>query len=169
MGNLLARFGDNRVAEGVAAYRADYGERGLFSCSPYPGIAEALATMRRTGARLIIATSKRRRFAVRIIDHLGFADLFEDIHGSEDDGTLDHKPALISHVIAKHRIASERCVMVGDRKYDIAGARANGIQSLGVLWGYGTREELQAAGASAIIAKTSALAPAALAQANGSV
>lgn len=169
MHNLLARYGDDQVTEGVAAYRADYSERGLFGSSLYPGIVEALSAMCRAGARLFIATSKRRRFAVRIIEHLGLADLFEDIHGSEDDGTFDHKPELVAYIIATHRIALESCVMVGDRKHDIAGARSNNIRSIGVLWGYGTRQELEVAGASAIIAKPSALPPAALIQANGSV
>lgn len=168
MSKLLARYGDDRVSEGVAAYRADYSERGLLGSSLYPGIVEALETMRQAGAQLLIATSKRRRFAVRIIENLGLADIFEGVHGSEDDGTLDHKPELVAHVLTRHRLASDRSVMVGDRKHDITGARANSIRSLGVLWGYGTRDELEAAGASAVIADTSELAFAALEQASGS-
>lgn len=169
MSELLARCGDDRVSEGVAAYRADYSERGLFGSSLYPGIVEALEALRRTGARLFIATSKRRRFAVRIIENLGLTDMFEGVHGSEDNGTLDHKPELLAYILAKHRLASERSVMVGDRKHDIVGARANSIRSLGVLWGYGTRDELEAAGASAIIANPSELAFAAFEQTNGSL
>ena len=168
MRNLLVRYGDDRVPEAVAAYRADYGERGLFGSAPYPGIVGALESMRNAGARLFIATSKRQRFAVQIIEHLDLAGLIDAIHGSQDDGTLNQKPELIAHVIAKQGIEARCCVMVGDRKHDIFGARANSVRSLGVLWGYGTREELEAAGASDIIAQTSALAHAALAQANGS-
>ena len=111
MSKLLARYCDNRVSEGVAAYRTDYSERGLFESSPYAGVVKALETMRRASARLFIATSKRRRFAVRIIEKLGLADLFEDIHGSEDDGTFDHKPELVAHVMARHKLESERSVL----------------------------------------------------------
>lgn len=164
---LLARYGDDRVAEGVAAYRADYGERGLFGTTLYDGIADALTVMRQAGARLFIATSKRRRFAVRIIDHLGLIAMFEAIHGSEDGGALDRKPELLAHIIAQHSLAPDRCVMVGDRKYDVTGARANGMRSVGVLWGYGSRAELEQAGASALIAHPAELPSAAYARATG--
>ncbi len=153
MATLLAHYGDDRVVEGVAAYRSDYSERGLFGSSLYPGVADALKDMRQAGARLLIATSKRRRFAVRILEHLNLTTLFEGIHGSEDGGALDHKPELIAHVIEKHALVRKHCVMVGDRQHDIMGARANSIRSLGVLWGYGTRDELLHAGASALVGK----------------
>jgi phosphoglycolate phosphatase len=168
MSKLLARYGDDRVSEGVAAYRVDYSERGLFGSSIYPGVVEALEAMRRASARLFIATSKRRRFAVRIIENLGLIDVFEGVHGSEDDGSFDHKSALIAHVLARHKLTVERSVMVGDRKHDVAGAQANSVRSLGVLWGYGTRDELEAAGANAVIANPSELAFAAFKQTSGS-
>ena len=168
MRTLLARYGDDRVVDGVAAYRADYGERGLFGSSLYPGIAEAIADMRQAGARLLIATSKRRRFATRIIEHLGLTDAFEAIHGSEDGGALDHKPELIAHVLARHGLVPEYCVIVGGRQHDFIGARANNIRSVGVLWGYGTRDELEDAGANALISRPAQLRASALAQANGS-
>ena len=167
MRTLLARYGDDRVVEGVAAYRADYGERGLFGSLLYPGIAGALADMRQSGARLFIATSKRRRFATRIMEHLDLTASFDAIYGSEDGGALDHKPELISHVVARHRLEPEYCVMVGDRRHDIIGARANNIRSVGVLWGYGTRDELEDAGASALISRPGQLRASALAQAHG--
>lgn len=148
---LLARYGDDRVAEGVAAYRADYGERGLFGTSLYAGIADALTVMQRAGARLFVATSKRRHFALRIIDHLGLTDSFEAIHGSQDGGALDHKPELLAHILAQHGLAPDHCVMVGDRKYDVIGARANGMRSVGILWGYGSRDELEQAGATIVV------------------
>lgn len=159
---LLARYGDDRVAEGVAAYRADYGARGLFGTTIYEGIADALTVMQRAGARLFIATSKRRRFAVRIIDHLGLTAMFEAIHGSEEGGAIDHKPELLAHILAQHGLVADQCVMVGDRKYDIIGARANGMRSIGVLWGYGARAELEQAGADAVVARPELLPGAAM-------
>jgi phosphoglycolate phosphatase len=162
MGVLLAPFGDDRVAEAVAAYRADYSQNGLYNCLPYPGIAQALAEFRQSGAQLYLATSKRRQFALRILENLNFASFFDGIYGSEDDGGLDHKPELIAHVIERHAIERSHCIMVGDRRYDVIGARANRIRALGVLWGYGTRGELESAGADDLIAEPLELPAAAL-------
>ena len=160
---MLARYGDDRVAEGVAAYRADYGARGLLASAPYPGIPEALDALRAAGARLMLATSKRRVFAERILAHTGLAPRFAAVHGSEPGGALDHKPELIAHILARHDLDPAACVMVGDRRHDIAGAHANGVRALGVLWGYGSRDELEAAGADALVGDPADLAAAALA------
>jgi phosphoglycolate phosphatase len=162
---LLEPYGDNRVAEAVAAYRADYGQNGLFKSLPYSGIAEALEGMRRSGARLYLATSKRTSFAVRILEHLGLAAFFDGIYGSEAGRALDHKPELISHVIERHALTQSHCVMVGDRQYDVTGAHANKMRALGVLWGYGSRDELEAAGADDIVSEPESLPAAALAMA----
>ena len=148
---VLERYGDDRVAEAVSAYRADYGQRGLFNSLPYPGVAEALTKIRDAGAQLILATSKRQEFAQRILEHIGFDHLFTAIHGSQPGGALDHKPELIAHIIAHHALTTSRCVMIGDRRYDIVGAHANKMRALGVLWGYGSREELEAAGADGLV------------------
>jgi len=163
---LLAPYGDDRVADAVEAYRKDYGQSGLFNSIPYPGIAEALAEMQRAGAQLLLATSKRRNFAQRILEHLDLAGVFEGIYGSEPDGALDHKPELISHIIERHRLTQSSCVMVGDRRYDIAGAHANKMRALGVLWGYGSRDELETAGADDLVAEPDELPKVALAMAS---
>lgn len=163
MGLLLARYGDDRTSEAVAAYRDDYGRRGLFGSRPYDGVPGALAALREAGAQLILATSKRRTFAQKILAHIGLEGLFAAVYGSEPGGALDHKPELIAHVLARHGLAADRCVMVGDRRYDIAGAHANRVRALGVLWGYGEREELQSAGADDLVADPSDLPAAALA------
>ena len=165
MGVLLEPYGDDRIAEAVAAYRADYGQRGLFGSVPYRGVGQALSAMREAGAQLILATSKRREFAQRILAHVGFDALFLAVHGSEPSGALDHKPELIAHIIEHQGLEPGSCAMVGDRRYDIAGAHANGIRALGVLWGYGSRSELEAAGADDLVADPAGLASAALAMA----
>ncbi len=159
---LLEPYGDDRVAEAVDAYRADYGRSGLFESVAYPGVAQALAEMRQSGAKLYLATSKRRSFALRILEHLDLAAFFDGIYGSEPGDALDHKPELISHIAERHALAPGRCVMVGDRRYDIAGAHANGMRALGVLWGYGSRDELEAAGADDLVAEPDRLPAAAL-------
>ena len=166
---LLAPYGDNRITEAVTAYRADYGRNGLYESRPYPGIPQALAEMRQAGAHLYVATSKRTRFARPILEHLALAGVFNGIYGSEDGGALDHKPALIASVIARHGLAPRRCVMVGDRRHDIEGAHANGMRALGVLWGYGAREELERAGADRLVTAPAELAAAVLAMARSDV
>lgn len=148
---LLQSYGDDRVGEAVAAYRQHYGESGFLGSVPYPGIAISLEEMRRTGLRLHLATSKRAIFASRILDHLKFATYFDGIHGSVAGGELDHKPELLAHVLSKHGLSPSRSLMVGDRRHDISGAHAVGMRGLGVLWGYGTRDELETAGADRLV------------------
>ena len=160
---LLAPYDDDRVAEAVAAYRLNYGETGLFESVAYPGIANALEEMKQHGVQLYLATSKRSAFAKRILKHLDLAPLFDGVYGSEPGGALDHKPELLAHIVSQHALTPNSCVMVGDRRYDISGAHANRMRALGVLWGYGSREELEAAGADKLVAKPECLPEAALA------
>jgi phosphoglycolate phosphatase len=162
---LLEPYADDRVTEAVAAYRADYGRTGLFDSLPYSGIAQALAEMRQSGARLYLATSKRTMFAQTILEHLDLAAFFDGIYGSEPGGALDHKAELISHIIEHQALTQNYCVMVGDRRFDVTGAHANKIRALGVLWGYGTRAELEAAGADDLVAEPVSLSATAVAMA----
>jgi phosphoglycolate phosphatase len=164
---LLRSYGDDRVGEAVAAYRQHYGEIGLFGSVPYPGIGQSLEEMKRTGLRLCLATSKRAIFASRILDHLKFATYFDGIHGSVPGGELDHKPELLAHILSEHSLSPSHCVMVGDRRHDISGAHAVGMRGLGVLWGYGTQDELETAGADQLVHSPADLASTVLAMVNG--
>jgi phosphoglycolate phosphatase len=148
---LLQTYGDDRVTEAVAAYRQHYGESGLLGSVPYAGIGGALREMQQAGLRLYLATSKRETFARRILEHLGFAPYFDGIHGSVPGGALDHKPELLAHIVSERGLSAARSVMVGDRRHDIAGAKAVRMPSLGVLWGFGSREELETAGADRLV------------------
>ena len=155
---VLLPYEDDRVAEAVSAYRSHYGEIGLLGSVPYPGIGRSLEEMKRAGWRLYLATSKREIFARRILDHLKFAAWFDDIHGSVPGGALDHKPELLAHILSRHGLSPSHSLMVGDRRYDISGAHAVGMRGLGVLWGYGTRDELEAAGADKLVESPADLA-----------
>jgi phosphoglycolate phosphatase len=157
---LLRRYGDDRIGEAVAAYRQHYGESGFLGSDPYPGIGGALAEMQQAGLRLYLATSKRETFARRILEHLGFTTYFDGIHGSVPSGALDHKPELLAHILAQHDILPAHSLMVGDRRHDIAGAHAVGMRGLGVLWGYGSRDELETAGADQLVESVADLASA---------
>ena len=156
---LLPPYGDDRIDEAVAAYRQHYGETGYLGSVPYPGIKKSLEEMKRGGLRLYLATSKRAIFAQRILDHLKFTTYFDGIHGSVPGGELDHKPELLAHILSKHSLSPSNCLMVGDRRYDIAGAHAVGMRGLGVLWGYGTRDELETAGADQLVEFPADLSP----------
>jgi phosphoglycolate phosphatase len=164
---LLQSCGDDRVGEAVAAYRQHYGESGLFGSEPYPGIDKSLEEMKRAGLRIYLATSKREIFASRILEHLKLDIYFDGIHGSVPGGELDRKPELLAHVLSKHSLSPSHCLMVGDRRYDIFGAHAVGMRGLGVLWGYGTRDELETAGADQLVESPAGLARTVLAMVNG--
>jgi len=155
---LLQPYGDDRIGEAVAAYRQHYGESGLLGSEPYPGIRSSLSEMQQAGLRIYLATSKRETFASRILDHLEFATYFDGIYGSVPGGALDHKPELLAHILSEHNISPSHSLMVGDRRYDISGAHAVRMRGLGVLWGYGTRDELETAGADQLVESTADLA-----------
>jgi phosphoglycolate phosphatase len=144
---LLARWGDEREAEAVVIYRRHYAESGMFDATVYPGIAAALAEFAYAGWTLFVATAKRTRFARPILEHFGLAAYFRLIYGSEDGPRLDTKPELLAHIVAEQRFAPARAVMIGDRHYDIEGARATGMRAIGVGWGYGGADELRLADA----------------------
>lgn len=164
---LLQPYGDDRVGEAVAAYRHHYGESGFFGSEPYPGIGNALNEMRRAGLRIYLATSKLETFASRILHHHGLATYFDGIHGSVPGGRLDHKPELLAHILSHHNVLPSHSLMVGDRRYDISGAHAAGMRGVGVLWGYGTRDELETAGADRIVESTAVLARTVLSMVSG--
>jgi phosphoglycolate phosphatase len=164
---LLQSYGDDRIGEAVAAYRQHYGENGFLGNVPYPGIGKSLEEMKRAGLQIYLATSKRVIFASRILDHLKFAPYFDGIHGSVPGGGLDHKPELLAHVLSKHGLAPSHSLMVGDRRYDMSGAHAVGMRGLGVLWGYGTRDELETAGADQLVDSPADLVRTVLSMVNG--
>jgi phosphoglycolate phosphatase len=156
---LLRPYGDDRVDEAVAAYRRHYGESGFRESEAYPGIGSSLGQLKRAGLQIYLATSKREIFARRILEHLEFAMYFNGIYGSVPGGELDHKPELLAHILSQQNLTPSRGLMVGDRRHDIIGAHAVGLRGLGVLWGYGNREELETAGADQLVKSTADLAP----------
>jgi phosphoglycolate phosphatase len=164
---LLRAHGDDRIDEAVVAYRQHYGESGLLGSEPYPGISGALQDMRQAGLRIYLATSKREVFARRILENLTLATYFDGIYGSVPGGKLDHKPELLAHILSEQDIRPSHGLMVGDRRHDIIGARAVNMRGLGVLWGYGSRDELEAAGADRLVERTADLAPMVLSVLNG--
>jgi len=152
MRRLLLPYGDDRIAAGVTAYRAHYSEAGMYEATLYPGIVAMLDALQAAAARLFVATSKRTLFARPILQRLGLAERMQGIYGTEPDGSLDHKATLIAALLRTERLDPARTVMAGDRSHDMEGARANGVAAIGVLWGYGSRAELETAGADRVVA-----------------
>ncbi len=132
----------------IVYYRERFATTGLFENKVYEGIPELLDTLQASGHRLFIATSKPKVFADKILKHFDLAHFFESIYGSELDGTRSNKAELIKYILETERLDAKVTLMIGDRKHDILGARANDLVSIGVAWGYGKDAELKDAGLS---------------------
>ncbi len=141
----------HRVEEAIKAYRISYGGGGMYRAEVYAGMAERLRHFRDMGHRLSVVTAKPYVFARPIVRHFGLIDLFDDVYGPEEDGTRDHKGDLIRHILAETGIPARDCIMIGDRANDIIAANENAMPSIGVLWGYGSADELSRAGAHRLV------------------
>lgn len=145
-------FDDEKSMEAVSFYREYFSTKGLFENDVYDGIVTLLQQLSENGKRLILATSKPQEFTERIMKHFELAKYFEFIAGSNMDGTRSKKAEVIDYALDKCGIADKSCVvMIGDRMHDIIGAKAVGIDSIGVEYGYGDYEELNSAGATYIV------------------
>lgn len=129
----------------LAAYREYFSPRGLFENQVYEGIPKTLERLREMGCRLCVATSKPEPFAKRILEHFDLARYFSFIGGSTMDETRVEKADVIAYVLEQTGILPEQTLMVGDRIYDIRGGAVCGLSTVGVLYGYGSREELSCA------------------------
>ncbi len=138
----------------VAYYRERFSTVGLFENDLYPGMEEMLRDLKNSGKHLALASSKPRVFVEQILDHFHISEYFEVIMGSELDGTRENKIEIIEECLRLFSkdtpVEKEKCVMVGDRKYDIEAAVKVGLPNIGVTYGYGSREELETAGAGRI-------------------
>ena len=146
------------IGQAVTLYRQRFAAKGMFANTVYPGIEKVLLRLQAHDVLLYVATSKPTVFAEQILTHCGLRRFFQNIYGSELDGTRSDKKELIAHVLAEERIVASSAVMVGDREHDIKGALLNGVRPVGVLWGYGSRQELTRAGASLLCEGPEALA-----------
>ncbi len=148
---LLDSQEDALAEQALAFYRERFGSVGLFENELYEDIPQVLETLKNTDHDLYVATAKPGVYAKRIIEHFGLEKSFKGIYGSELNGTRTDKTSLIAHVLEVESLSANATIMVGDREHDMIGANANGVTGLGVLWGYGSREVLEASGAYACI------------------
>jgi phosphoglycolate phosphatase len=123
-------------------YREHFIQHGIPKARPYPGIIGLLSRLRQRGVGLYIASSKQEQILRMIVERHGLADWFYGIYGDLDEGTHSQsKGEIIARVLREQRLDKEGCVMVGDRKFDIIGARENGLDCIAVGFGYGNRQE----------------------------
>jgi phosphoglycolate phosphatase len=147
---LLGPARAHLVEPAAQAYLHRYGTEGVRETTEYPGIDAMLQRIRQAGPRLYLATTKFVEHAEEILIAFSLRQYFEGVFGARQDGSLGDKRDLLKHIINETGIDPKRSVMIGDREHDIAGAKANRISTIGVTYGFGSREELVKAGADAI-------------------
>ena len=147
-----------QARQGIAFYREYFRDRGIFENTVYQGIPALLAALKDAGCTVVMATSKPELFAQRIADHFGLTQYFDCIAGASMDETRVRKADVIEYALDRIGLQDrDAAVMVGDREHDVLGARQAGLRTIGVLYGYGSRAELEQAGAAAIAADVPSL------------
>lgn len=147
-------FTEEKAKQTVVYYRERFREIGIFENTVYDGIPKLLETLKSKGYKLVMATSKPEEYAKRIADHFDLTKYFTYIAGATFDGKIGTKKEVIEYAISTLNIQNKSDIlMIGDRHHDVEGSKALGIECLGVLYGYGSRDELEKAGA-AYIAET---------------
>ena len=136
-------------------YRERFSVIGLFENEPYSGITDLLEGLNEKN--LYVATSKPEVYSVKILEKFGLKEYFKKVYGSSLDGTHVEKSQLIEHLIKEEALNPDECIMIGDRKYDIIGAKENGMTAVGVLYGYGNRDEFIESGADYIVSNVDEL------------
>jgi phosphoglycolate phosphatase len=148
---LFTELGTGDADHAMSLYRKRFSSKGLFENCVYDGIPEMLDEFSAAGYRLLLATSKPVVYARRICAHFGLDQFLSAIYGSELDGRRTDKIELLAHIIGQEQLNPTHCMMLGDREYDMRGARYHGIKAVGVLWGFGSSAELHEAGAQWLI------------------
>lgn len=140
-------FTDEKAMEAIWCYREYFASKGIFENEVYEGIRQLLRRIKGSGRRIVLATSKPEEFAQRILEHFGLAEYFDVVAGASMDEKRNKKGDVIKYALEKGNLTSDGAVMIGDREHDVFGARENGIDTIGVLYGYGSKDELEKAGA----------------------
>lgn len=156
---LLENNDPTATNNALRLFRERFGTVGLFENNLYPAIPSLLQTLQNDGYRLFVATSKPAVYAIQIVEYFDLTHYFDVVYGSELDGRLTNKAELIHHILQAENLNPAATLMVGDRKHDILGAKTNNVPAVGVTWGYGSLQELTAAGATALLHQPADLLP----------
>jgi len=154
---LLDTSDVSRLESAMRLYRERFASSGLYENHVYDGIPAMLEKVRKSDAATFVATSKPAVFAERILQHFELSHHFQKVYGADLDGRFDDKAELIAYLLASEGVSARQAVMIGDRAADVLAAKANGLRSIGVLWGYGSEQELADAGADLILQTPSEL------------
>ena len=149
--------GEHQAQSALQIYRQRFVERGMFENRVYPGIPELLVRLTESGCALYVATSKPRVYAEAILSHFDLRSYFDRVFGSELDGARVDKAELLAYALKETGVTPAGGIVVGDRKHDLLGARANHLKAIAVLYGYGSRAELIEAGAVSLAATPAAV------------
>ncbi|MCQ2527939.1 MAG: HAD family hydrolase [Saccharofermentans sp.] len=151
-------FSEEKADEGVRVFRENYQVNGLFENEVYDGIPQTLSELKKRGCKIHLATSKPEPFAIRILEHFDLIKYFDFVAGSTmntnlgADGGRTTKAEVIRHVLTSNNITdTSEVIMVGDRRHDVEGAAEHNIKTIGVLFGYGSRGELESSGAAYVV------------------
>jgi phosphoglycolate phosphatase len=147
---LLDTMEPARIEEAIGLYRKRFADTGLYENRVYDGVPEMLEQVSSTAAAAYVATSKPALYAERIVEHFGLGRHFRKVYGAEFDGRREDKAELLAWLLARESVSARVAVMIGDREADVRAAKANGVRSVGVLWGYGSEQELVNAGADVV-------------------
>ncbi len=139
---------------GMTKYREYYGPKGIFENELYSGIVDLFEKLKINNKKIVLATSKPWIYAEIILEHFNIKKYFDFVAGSELNGVRTNKADVIKYAIDKFNIDIDNAVMIGDREHDILGAKYNGVKTIGVLYGFGSKEELENAGVDYIAENT---------------
>ncbi|NLZ39115.1 MAG: HAD family hydrolase [Firmicutes bacterium] len=160
-------FNDKQIDEAIKLYREHYSRSGLYDNKVFPGITDLLARLKADERKLYVATTKMTAFAEIVLKHFALEHYFTKVVGGNPDGSRTAKVEIIAEILRDINPAEyKKTVMIGDRKYDLIGAKAHGINSIAVTYGYGTEEELRAQKPTHLVHSVAELSALLLADAN---
>ncbi|MFI3206175.1 MAG: HAD hydrolase-like protein [Clostridia bacterium] len=152
-------MGEEDIKKAIAFYRERYSTKGMYECHAYQGLEQTLIEMKNSGKRLYVATSKPLHFAKLILDNLDLSKHFDGIYGADLSGAIHEKEDVIEHAFKNNpELLKEETLMVGDTMYDIIGANKTGLDSMGVLYGFGKEEDFKEHRATYIVKTTADIA-----------
>lgn len=139
-------FTEEKAMEAIYVYREYFRDKGIFENKVYEGIPQLLDKIKQSGRKIVLATSKPEEFALRILEYFNLSAYFDVVAGASMDEKRNKKGDVIRYAMEKGGFSAENAVMIGDREHDVFGAKENNLPSIGVLYGYGSRKELEEAG-----------------------
>lgn len=141
---------ETEIQNAMQVYRNYYAEKGMFEAELYSGVVELIKNLRAAGKKIFVATSKPEVYASQILERKGILELFDFVGGSDlEEKSRVEKCDVVKYVLKSNGISDEKekCILIGDRHYDVDGAHSAGIKCAGILWGFGTKEEFEECGA----------------------